>query len=112
MANLKKSGTLNATKAVLAAGDCGVVWINIGNHANSAVTYLQLFDAVTGDVTVGSTTPTLSIPIPAGAGYDTAFDTAMVKFDFTNGCVVAATTTRTGSTNPGTAVDYNFLLEV
>ena len=112
MANLKKSGTLSATKVELFSGDVGIVWISLGNQANTATTYLQIFDADSDDVTVGTTAPTLSIPIPASSAYDTAFAPPMVKIDFTNGCTVAATTTRTGSTAPGTAVDYNFLLEV
>ena len=60
--------------------------------------------ATAGAVTVGSTTPKWSIGIPATA----AANLARVGLAFANGIQVAATTTATGSTAPGTALDCNF----
>ena len=51
------------------------------SNPNSADAYLQLFDVATGDVTVGTTTPNLSLFVPAGDGTK---DGAMDK-DFSEG---------------------------
>jgi hypothetical protein len=75
-------------------------------NPNSSVVYIQVFDVASGSVTVGSTTPTYVIPIPATSG---------ANVEFTNGInhataiVIAATTTATNSTAPSTALTGFFL---
>jgi hypothetical protein len=67
-------------------------------------TYFQLYDALTANVTVGTTTPTWSIWVPASSGIDTFVPTKddyeSGLFQFSTGLVIAATTTLGGLTNP------------
>ena len=76
---------------------------------NSAVSYCQIFDvSATGSVTLGTTAPTMSFGIPAFGGAN-AFPNQGIKFS--NGIVIAMTTTRAGSTAPTTSVDYNIFYQ-
>lgn len=73
-------------------------------NPNATVAYVQIFDVATaGAVTVGTTTPKWSIGIPA-----TSAANLRINLSFASGIQVAATTTATGSTAPGTALDCNF----
>jgi hypothetical protein len=90
---------LAATKAVVVAGP--VLLFNIlGYNSGGAASYLQFFDALTADVTVGSTTPTFVIPLPASGGYDAEYQ---LPEGFRIGIVIACTATATGSGAPGAA---------
>jgi len=76
---------------------------------NSTVAYCQIFDvSSTGSVTLGTTAPTMSFGIPAFGGAN-AFPTQGIKFS--NGIVIAMTTTRAGSTAPTSSVDYNIFYQ-
>ena len=83
-------------------------------NINTTPVYLQLFDAAaTTDVTLGTTTPTDTRMIPAGAG--TPNNTARlfgndIRRRFGAGIVYAITTTRSGSTSPATACPVNFVI--
>lgn len=73
-------------------------------NPNTTPVFLQLFDAATG-ITVGTTVPTKSIECPAGNGTsDGIYDHEYNGIKFAAGLRVVATTTRTGSTAPTTAV--------
>ncbi len=73
-------------------------------NPNASVVFLQLFDAVkTADVTLGTTAPTLSIPLPASS----VLNLSDIKCRFLLGVCAAATTTATGSTAPGSAIVAN-----
>lgn len=80
----------------------GAMFINL----NSAPAYIQVFDT-TGAVTLGTTTPTFVIPVPAnstaanGVGFILPLD---VGINIANGIKVAATTTATGSTTVSTGL--------
>lgn len=96
------STTVTAIKSS-AAGQLGM--LQCGN-TNASEEYVQVFDVATaGGVTLGSTTPKLSIPIPATNS--DGFTLALTGFQFANGIQIAATTTATGSSAPGTALDCN-----
>jgi hypothetical protein len=79
------------------------------SNTNTADAYLQLFNTSTSGVTVGSTTPKLSLLVPAGSGSN---DGAMDK-DFTDGIefdtalTYACTTSATGSGDPSTGLILN-----
>lgn len=73
-------------------------------NSNSSAAYVQFFNATTGSVTLGSTTPVLSVGIPAGASSSPALD---IGWGFATAITVAVTTTRTGSTSPSDTVDLN-----
>jgi hypothetical protein len=75
-------------------------------NPSAAIAYVQVFNTVSGSVTVGTTAPLYSIPVPP---------TSAVNMEVSNGIAhsaaisVAATTTPTGSTAPGSALT-GFLL--
>jgi hypothetical protein len=73
-------------------------------NPNSSAAYVQIFDTV-GSVTLGTTTPVLSLGIPASDGGNLEWG---MGIHFAHAIQVAVTTTATGSTAPGTAVDCNF----
>lgn len=71
-------------------------------NPNGSAAYVQLFDvATTAGVTLGTTTPTLSFGLPASS-YTEIVHVSTLGIHFANGLQIAATTTATGSTAPGT----------
>ncbi len=96
---------LTATKTAVKTTP-GVMGIMYCYNPNTSVAYIQIYNALLANVTVGSTTPTWSIAVAPssiggfgfGGGSGLYFSTAMS---------VAATTTATGSSAPSTAVDCN-----
>lgn len=88
------------------AGQLGSVYCF---NPNASVAYIQIFDAATtGAVTLGTTTPKLSFGITPTAGM-VPLPLSVMAAGFLNGIQVAATTTATGNTAPGTAMDCNAL---
>lgn len=88
--NLDVDETEDAIKA--SAGK--LFWIHAMNFAN-APRYLKLYNATVANVTVGTTTPVLTFPIPTmgdtnGAGFTIHFGDAGVAFD--TAITIAATT--------------------
>lgn len=71
-------------------------------NPNATVAYIQVFDAASASVTVGTTAPDMVFGIPA---------TGAANLEFTNGVnmgtaiTLVCTTTATGSTAPGTGLD-------
>lgn len=90
---------LAATKAVVKASPASVAALHIHNPA-AAITYIQFFNKLTANVTVGTTAPDLVLGIPANG---TLTLTPSWPIDFSVGLVIAATTTTTGSSAPATA---------
>jgi hypothetical protein len=69
------------------------------NNTNTAA-YIQVFDT-TGTVTLGTTTPTFVVPIPAGGAANVEFANGIA---ISSGIKVAATTTATGATTVSTGL--------
>lgn len=87
---------LDEVKASVVAGP--VLLFNImGFNSGGSVSYVQFFDALVADVTVGTTTPDFVIPLPAGGGYDAAY---VLPEGFRTGIVIACTATATGNGAP------------
>jgi hypothetical protein len=87
------------TKVVVAAGP--VLLFNImAFNTGGAVSYLQFFDALTADVTVGTTTPTFVIPLPASGGVSDAY---VLPERFRTGVVLACTDGSSNNSAPGGA---------
>ena len=91
MTSVATKVTSNA-KVVAAIGRPYVDRIIVTN-VDAAVRYLQTFDALTADVTVGTTAPTMPYAIPA-----TATLVIPIHKVFATGLVYAVTTTSTGNT--------------
>lgn len=73
-------------------------------NSNSVVTYVQFFNTQASGVTIGTTTPVYSIGIPALSAANLMSPTGIAH---STAISIAATTTRAGSTAPGTAIDIN-----
>lgn len=84
-------------KQSVAAGS--VMLFNIlAYNSGAAVSYLQFFDALAANVTVGTTVPKFSIPLPITGGYDAELQ---LPEGFRTGIVIACTATATGAGAPG-----------
>ena len=71
--------------------------------------WVQFFDKREEDIELGTTTPTLSIFVPAKSGNDKIFpSTRMPKF--TRALYLAATTTPTGADGPAAGIIANLIL--
>ena len=89
----------------------GTIWVIECSNPNSADAYIQLFDAATGDVTVGTTAPTQTYLVPAGdgtnaGGFLVTFPAGMF---FTTAITHACTTTATGAGDPTTGLILNIV---
>lgn len=101
---------LNATKVAIDSSSGKIHSLVIDNSANAAVSYVKLWDAASGDVTVGTTAPDWVFKIPAsikrtivfleGLAYATALTAA---------CVTTAGTA--GTTNPTSDVIAEIIIE-
>lgn len=76
-------------------------------NPNATVAYVQVFDA-NAAVTLGTTRPNVVIPIPPTSGANIEIGKGIA---FATGIRVAATTTASGSTAPGTGLDCTFLFK-
>lgn len=84
-----------ATKAAtLAVAAC--------NNPNASVSFVQMFDT-TGAVTIGTTPPRISIPLPPSTAVSIPLGAGFIR-----GIKFAGTTTATGGTSPGTPLNCVF----
>jgi hypothetical protein len=101
----------------VAAGSTGSTKVDIGTantpgivagwyiyNPNNTVAYVQFFDLQASAVSLGTTSPTYSIGIPALSAANLM---SPVGINHSTAISIAITTTRAGSTGPSTAVDYN-----
>ncbi len=94
---------LSSTKTAVKASAGRLNWYNVYNP-NASVTYLQIFNNTTASITVGTTPPDISIGIPANGGWD---GESLMSLNWSTAITIAATTTPTGSTAPGTGLVVN-----
>lgn len=91
------ANALTTTVVTVKAVPGVLVWVACANP-NAAIEYVQVFDT-TSAVTLGTTAPKFSLAIGASTTVLQPLDVAMYT-----GMKIAATTTPTGSTAPGTAL--------
>ncbi|MDE2096641.1 MAG: hypothetical protein KGL39_05285 [Patescibacteria group bacterium] len=91
--------------AVAIKGSTGQLGMLQCTNNAAAVTYFQVYNVAQGSVTVGTTLPTLSIAVPATSS--AGFALPVSGMQFSTAISIAATTTATGSTAPGTTGDCN-----
>ena len=86
----------------------GTYWYGgqFDNIANVAVSYVQFFNKKAANVILGTTTPDFVLDIPASRVIHFSKDKRPLNFDL--GFSAAATTTKSGSTAPATAIDATF----
>jgi len=80
----------------------GFDFVNTGN----ATAYVQIFDAATGSVTLGTTVAKMSKWVPAGGSWEEKFG-GEGKITFGTAITMAATTTASGNTAPATGIIAN-----
>lgn len=99
-----KLNALSTTVTAIKSSAGTLSMLQCGN-TNASEGYVQVFNLPSGSVTLGTTAPTLSIPIAATStgGFALAQPIAMSG----SGISAAATTTATGSSALGTALDCN-----
>ncbi len=88
------------TSTATVSGAAGKFGGYMFTNTNTGVAYIQVFDT-TGAVTLGTTTPTFVVPVPAGSGANLEVTNGIAM---ASGIKVAATTTATGSTTVSTAI--------
>lgn len=71
-------------------------------NSNGAAAFIQIFDATSANVTVGTTTPKMSLFVPAGGAYSQ--NLPVNGFHFNTAITYACTTTATGSGDPTTGL--------
>jgi len=91
---------LAATKQVVIAAPCLIFNIFVCNPDTTMPAFVQFFDALTADVTVGSTTPTFVIALGRETSQAIALNCPRA---FRTGVVIACTATATGSGAPSTS---------
>lgn len=98
---------LTNTVVQVKSGPGSLYGYNIFNPG-TVTTYLQIYDAPSAFVTVGTTAPKMSIALPSTSSSPIGDDVNFViPIDFTSGISIAATTTVTGGTAPVTALVSN-----
>lgn len=90
-----------------------ILYIHVINP-NTAQAFLQLFDAATSAVTVGTTTPMQSYLIPPGDGttsgaFEQKFDPHPNTLHFDTAITYACTNTATGNGDPSTGLTVNII---
>lgn len=97
------TGSIGATVTAVKAS-AGQVYGWYFYNANASVSYVQFFNTATGGVTLGTTTPVYSLGIPPSSGANVMLPIGIAH---STAITIAITTTRAGSTGPGSTVDYN-----
>lgn len=98
-----RNASLTNALTLVRTGQCNIYgWII--NNPNASEAFVQVFDAAAVvDVTLGVTTCTL--PLKVGAGSAVVLrDGLSTGITFSNGIVIAATTTEAGAVAPATAL--------
>lgn len=100
------TGSIAATKTDIGtANTAGQVGGWYFYNPNASVAYVQFFNAQASAVTLGTTAPVYSLGIPATSAAN--IQPGMVGIAHSTAISIAVTTTRAGSTGPGSTVDYN-----
>lgn len=97
-----RNTALSNTAVAVKASAGNVYYIHFYN-TNTSDCFVQLYNVAQGSVTVGTTTPDITFTVPGGNGIlDTSFDSS--PFSCGTAITIAATTTITGGTAPGTGL--------
>ena len=75
-------------------GSAGTVYAIWGANLSTTTAYMKFYDATAGAVTVGTTTPVLTLPVPGNSSDAVAFNFNLggMGVAFANGICIAATT--------------------
>lgn len=99
------TGSIGNTKTDIGtANTAGIVAGWYFYNPNNSVAYVQVFNLQASAVTLGTTAPVYSIGVPALSAANLMSPTGITH---STAISIAVTTTRAGSTNVGSTVDYN-----
>jgi hypothetical protein len=96
---------VKATVVIGAGNLMGITGVN----GLAAISFIQLFDALIANVTLGTTNPDYEFPVPASVGTVLPFSACGVKFR--TGIVVGVTTTEKGATGVGAGFQGFFFVQ-
>lgn len=103
------TGTIAATKTDIGtANTAGQVYGWYFYNPNASVAYVQFFNAQASAVTLGTTAPVYSLGIPATSGANVFLPHGITH---ATAISIAVTTTRSGSSGPGSTVDFNIFFK-
>lgn len=97
------NAALLATKQAVKASAGSLAAYHIYNP-NASDMFVQMWDLAAANVTVGTTAPTWVLWVPAGGALDAALPEPIT---FATALTIAATTTASGNTAPGTGLMVN-----
>jgi len=101
---------LQATDQTVRNGGTFLFQVKIDNTANSAKSYVKLYDVATASVTVGSTEPEFILPCAASSTAEYSFfPGAHFNTELCAACVTTAGTS--GNSNPSNSVIVRFLFD-
>jgi hypothetical protein len=98
--------TASVTSAANVKTSSGSLYAYAIGNANASTCYLQIFNATAANVTLGTTVPVLSIPVPSSSISGTVY-LSFPQIYFSNAISIAATTTYGGSTTCSTGMTVN-----
>lgn len=101
---------LEGTARGIRAADTYLFQVKIDNTANSAKSYVKLYDAALAAVSVGTTEPDFILPVAASSTAEYSFFPG-VFFDTGLNAACVTTAGKTGSSNPTNAVIVQFLYD-
>ncbi len=100
------NGSLSETKVSAVIGPCNLYGFEMENNSSASDVFVQIFDKLAANVTVGTTTPDYTFRIPAGANFGKDPQSFPIRFH-SIGVVIACTSTRTGATAPASPCSIN-----
>jgi hypothetical protein len=103
-ASISYQSALTNTKVAVKASAGNLYGYHIYNP-NTSVVYIQIFNLASASVTLGTTTPTMVLVVPANGWLELMFP---VPISFGTAITLAATTTASGSTAPSSTLIANF----
>ncbi len=104
--NISQQTALTNTKVAITTAEVNLYGFDAYNSHATDWAFIQVFDALTANVTLGSTAATYIIPVPPNGGR--AVFMPMALRHMANGLLVAATSTATGSSAPAATLTASF----
>lgn len=100
------NGALAQTKQSAFIGTGNLYGFEVENNDPSTDVFIQFFDKLAANVTVGTTAPDFTFRIPGGANFGKDAQNLVLHF-FSIGCVIACTSTRTGASAPAASASIH-----
>jgi hypothetical protein len=100
------NGSLSETKVEAVSTPCNLYGFEIENNSAASDIFVQIFDKLAANVTVGTTVPDYTFRVPAGANFGKDPQSFPLR-NHTIGVTIACTATRTGAGAPAANCSIN-----